>query len=688
MRPQILYNLFAPIENLDGIGTKTAKLLSKLDIFKVVDLLWQMPHSIICRKFVPNLMYARPGDIITLKIKIIKHEPNKQKSKPYKVICSDGTFDIVLNFFNAYPNTIAKNLPIDAEKFVSGKIEKFNNQWQINHPDYITSDITQIPQTEPVYGLTAGISNKMMQKFIKQALALTPKLDEWLDEHFLKNNILPSFNQALIQIHNPQSIEDLSQKNAARTRLAYDELLANQLALAMLRQRQKQKDALKICGNNMLRQKVLNMLDFELTNDQQQVLNEIYFDQAQNYKMMRLLQGDVGSGKTIVAFLAMLNAVECGFQACIMAPTEILASQHFETLLPMCEELNLNLELLTGKTKNKKLIYENLAKGKINIIVGTHALFQENVAFENLGLIVIDEQHRFGVHQRLSLSNKAKKADVLVMTATPIPRTLMLTAYGDMQSSQIMQMPKGRLPVITKVMNCDKLNDVIAALKEKVSDGAQAYWVCPLVEESEKTDLAAAQQRFEMLQKTFGTNVGLIHGKMKEAEKNQIMQDFQAKKFAVLVATTVIEVGVNVKNATIMIVEHAQRFGLAQLHQLRGRVKRGIKQGTCLLLYNTPCSAEAKERLAIMKETENGFEIAEKDLQLRGGGELLGTKQSGWQNFKIADLSMHKNLLITATNDAKFILQTDTSFTSERAKNLKNLLYLFEKDESAKTFKA
>ena len=432
------------------------------------------------------------------------------------------------------------------------------------------------------------------------------------------------------------------------------------------------------------------MLPFKLTNAQDKVLQEIFDDQASDNRMLRLLQGDVGSGKTIVALLTMLNAVECGTQAAIMAPTEILAKQHMETIAPLCEAIGLRAELLIGKVKGKarSKIIEDLAEGKIDILIGTHALFVEDVEFKDLACVIIDEQHRFGVHQRLNLSNKGNKADILVMTATPIPRSLILTAFGDMEYSKIDQLPEGRKPVDTRVMPLTKADDIVEALKNKLKQGARAYWVCPLVEESEKLDLAAAEQRFELLQKVFGNKVGLIHGKMKEKQKDEIMEQFKTGKISLLVATTVIEVGVNVPEATIMIIEHAERFGLAQLHQLRGRVKRGNNAATCLLLYGYPISSTARSRLQVMKETEDGFLIAEEDLKLRGGGEILGTRQSGFTNFRLADMSVHQGLLMTASQDAKMIVNSDPDLKSPRGEALRTLLYLFERDDAVKTYLA
>ena len=608
------------------------------------------------------------------------------------MICSDGTGDLVLSFFKVYPESIHKNLPVGEVRVVSGKVERFQGLLQMSHPDYIVKpeDMGAILGIEPVYPLTTGITNKMLNKIMKQALSVVPQFNEWQDEHYLKANNWPSFNQAIKLVHTPKSFANLEPNDIARTRLAYDELLANQLALAIVRERVKKQQGREIKGNGLLRKKVLQILPFNLTQAQEKVLKEISADQASPYRMLRLLQGDVGSGKTIVAFLTMLNAVECGAQAAIMAPTEILAKQHLETIQPLCEEIGLRAELLTGRVKGKTRakILQDLEDGKIDILIGTHALFVDDVTFKDLACVVIDEQHRFGVHQRLALSNKGNKADILVMTATPIPRSLVLTAYGDMEYSKIDQVPEGRKPVDTRVMPVAKIDVVVDALRRKLDEGCRAYWVCPLVEESEKTDLAAAEERFETLQKIFGDKVGLVHGKMKEKDKDAVMERFKKGELSLLVATTVIEVGVNVPEATVMIIEHAERFGLAQLHQLRGRIKRGFQASTCLLLYSYPLSETAHSRLNIMKETEDGFLIAEKDLELRGGGEILGTRQSGFNEFKLADMTVHKNLLLTANKDARMMLELDPQLTSNRGMALRVLLYLFERDDAVKTYLA
>lgn len=698
MRPEILYPLFKSINTLKGIGEKNYKLISHLAGEKIVDLLWHLPSGIIDRRYSPSLAEAVSGKICTLRVKIIDHQAPKTRKQPYRVLVEEVNPQVVvpeqmtLIFFKVYADSIAKNLPIGAERIISGKLEHFNGSWQMTHPDYIAKveDVSQIKTIETVYPLTAGVTNKMLNKQIRQALELTPQMPEWQDEHFLNRQKWGSFKQALFQAHHPMNYDDLQPQSLARSRLAYDELLANQLSLAIVRQRVKKQAGRTINGSGILRNRILAQLPFKLTDAQQRVLDEIYADQKAPYRMLRLLQGDVGSGKTIVALLVMLNAVECGTQAAIMAPTEILATQHFETIAPLCEQIGLKAELLTGRHKGKERqrILDDLGSGKINILIGTHALFQDDVNFQDLACVIVDEQHRFGVQQRLSLSAKGKAADVLVMTATPIPRTLVLTAYGDMEYSQIDQVPEGRKPVDTRTISLDKLPEVAQGLQRKIASGCRAYWVCPLVEESEKSDLAAAKERFESLQKIFGNTVGLVHGKMKDKEKDEIMNRFKSGEIKLLVATTVIEVGVNVPEATIMIIEHAERFGLAQLHQLRGRIKRGFEASTCLLLYGRQLSETARERLKIMRQSEDGFLIAEKDLELRGGGEILGTRQSGFCEFKLADMTCHKDLLRIANQDAKMILETDPNLKSPRGEALRILLYLFERDDAVKTYTA
>lgn len=693
MRPSVLYPLFAPVSSIRGVGEKHARLLANIEAEKVADLLWHLPYAVNDRRRVNNVTRMKNGEINTVKIRVVEHTPPKNRKQPYTVWTEDDAGNMLaLVFFKVYPESIAKNLPVGGERIVSGRAELFNGRWQMSHPDYIVTpeNSALIPEIEPVYGLTAGITNKFVRRLTAAALAALPALPEWLEPHFKQQEKMPSFAEALNRAHHPQSVDDLSPLSPARRRLAYDELLANQLALALVREKAKKQSGRQIAGDGCLRRQVQAGLSFSLTDAQERVLKEIYADQASPWRMLRLLQGDVGSGKTVVALLAMLNAVECGAQAAIMAPTEILAKQHFDSIAPLTEKIGVKTALLTGKIKGKarKELLAELQNGKIDILVGTHALFTEDVAFADLACAVIDEQHRFGVRQRLGLADKGRRADVLVMTATPIPRTLVLTAFGDMEYSKIDELPAGRKPVDTRVMPLEKTGDVIAAVKRKIETGERVYWVCPLVEESEKTDLAAAEERYDILRKTFGADVGLIHGKMKEKEKDEIMERFKSGAIKLLVATTVIEVGVNVPEATVMIIEHAERFGLAQLHQLRGRVKRGAKPATCLLLYGYPLSATARARLNIMRETEDGFVIAEEDLKLRGGGEILGTRQSGGEQFLLARMPEHQPLLFTANKDARMVAAADPELASPRGQALRTLLYLFERNEAVKTYLA
>ena len=692
MRPQVLFPLFTDVASLKGVGANYEKLIKKLCGDKVVDLLWHLPYSMIDRTYQPKIAFAQDGKIASIKVKVIEHIEPQSKKQPYKVLVEDSSGEMALIFFKVYKDSIKKNLPVGEMRLISGKVESFNGLKQMTHPDYIVKleDAAKVIGFEPVYPLTAGVSNKMLHKLIYQALQRVQDYPEWLEANFKAQKGLMNFREALIAAHFPKKLQDTEALSPSHIRLAYDELLANQLALALVRQKVKKQAGRVLKGDGNLRQKILSLLAFDLTDAQKRVLTEIYADMEAPFRMLRLLQGDVGSGKTVVAFLAMLNAVECGAQAAIMAPTEILAKQHLETMQELCSKIGVRCELLTGRVKGKarQKILDDLKEGKINILIGTHALFVDNVEFQDLAFVVVDEQHRFGVQQRLSLSNKGKQTDILVMTATPIPRTLVLTAYGDMEYSKIDEVPKGRKPVETSVLPLSKLNGVVEALARKLEQGCRAYWVCPLVEESEKIDLAAAEERFESLKKIFGDKVGLVHGKMKEAEKDAVMERFKKGEISLLVATTVIEVGVNVPEATIMIIEHAERFGLAQLHQLRGRIKRGFQASNCILMYGYPLSETSHARLNIMKETEDGFLIAEKDLELRGGGEILGNRQSGFSEFKIADLSVHKDLLYTANKDAKMIVAQDAALASPRGQALKILLYLFEQDDAVRTYLA
>lgn len=687
MRPEVLFPLFAPARSLPGIGPRLEALVEKLAGPKVVDLLWHLPSGLIDRRNRPAIAEVRDGDIATMEVTVGLHIPPRTKRLPYRVHVFDDTGEMQIVFFNARPEHVAKLLPEGQRRIVSGRVEFYQGAPQMTHPDHMIGldELADLPLLEPVYPLTAGLPLKAIQKAIRGALPRLPDLPEWQDGPWLKARGWAPWKNSLVAAHEPQSSADLESDASARARLAYDELLANQLALGLVRLRMRRLPGRSIAGDGHLRKKVEAALPFALTGAQLRALAEISTDMKSEHRMLRLLQGDVGSGKTVVALLAMLNAVEAGFQAAMMAPTEILARQHYTTLAPLCTAAGIRLELLTGREKGKRRedILMALANGDIDILVGTHALFQGDVTFSDLAFAVVDEQHRFGVHQRLMLTSKGGTGtDVLVMTATPIPRTLTLTAYGDMDVSKLDEKPPGRKPVDTRALPLDRLNDVVAGLNRALARGDQVYWVCPLVEESDEVDAAAAEERHRHLQSIFGEKVGLVHGRMKAADKDAVMARFQAGEIRILVATTVIEVGVNVPTATVMVIEHAERFGLAQLHQLRGRVGRGGDKSSCLLLYQAPLGETAAARIKIMRETEDGFRIAEEDLRLRGAGELLGTRQSGLPSFRLANIETQQELLAAAYDDARLILDRDTELESPRGQALRILLYLFERDEA------
>ncbi|MGH6815522.1 MAG: ATP-dependent DNA helicase RecG, partial [Hyphomicrobiaceae bacterium] len=603
-----------------------------------------------------------------------------------------GRLEIV--FFQAEGAFIERQLPVGAQRYVSGRIEHYNATAQMVHPDHIVAPeaLADLPLLEPVYPLTAGLSGKTVQKAVRQALDLVPPLPEWQDPHWLAARQWPSFDTALRRLHRPAETADASPASPVRRRLAYDEVLAGQLALVLVRGRFKAERGRSVAGDGRIRARIADALPFTLTSAQRTAVGEIAADMADPTRMLRLLQGDVGSGKTVVALLAMAIANEAGSQAALMAPTEVLARQHFETIAPMAKAASLRLGLLTGREKGKprRELLQRLATGDLDILIGTHALFQADVAFKDLALAVIDEQHRFGVHQRLALQAKGGPAgaDVLVMTATPIPRTLLMTHYGDLDVSRLTEKPPGRKPVTTTLVSLDRLEDMIHGLRRAVAAGAQVYWVCPLIEGSTQSDLAAAQERHAHLSQIFGENVGLLHGGLAGSAKDAVMAAFAAGRLQVLVATTVIEVGVNVPNATVMTIEHAERFGLAQLHQLRGRVGRGERQSHCVLLYKPPLGESAQARLETMRATEDGFLIAEKDLELRGGGEVLGARQSGLPEYRVADVPGFADLVAAARDDARLVLNGDPRLESPRGRALRQLLYLFECDEAVRLFRA
>jgi ATP-dependent DNA helicase RecG len=692
MRPAILFPLFAETRSLPGVGPRLEKLIAQVAGPRLRDLIFDLPTGVVDRSYRPKLINAESGRIATVMVNVLDHLAPRVKQQPYRVRCTDDTAMIELIFFHAHPDWLNKQLPVGERRVVSGRVERFNNRLQMPHPDYIVAPDEEFPSHEPVYGLTEGLPGKVLVKAIRSALDKVPALPEWQDPAFLKARGWASFGEVLRAAHAPMHEPDLDPKTAARQRLAYDELLANQLALMLIRRQMRAVNKGRVLkSEGRLKAKALAALSFTLTDAQIEALKEIKADMASPARMLRLLQGDVGSGKTVVAMMALLDAVEAGAQGALMAPTEILSRQHMAALQSLAEAAGVRMALLTGRERGpaRDAVLERLAAGGIDILVGTHALFSEDVAFRDLGLVVVDEQHRFGVHQRMTLQGKGERiTDVLVMTATPIPRTLALTAYGDMDVSRLHGRPPGRKPVETRVLPASRLDEVVEHLHTAIARGARAYWVCPLVEESEKIDLAAAEERAAELKATLGPAVGLVHGKMKPAERDAAMEKFKGGELSVLVATTVIEVGVDVPEATIMVVEHAERFGLAQLHQLRGRVGRGSGKSSCLLVYQAPIGETAKARLQTLRETDDGFVIAEEDLRLRGPGELLGTRQSGQLEFRMADVSVHGELLAAARDDAALILSRDPDLKSQRGEALRTLLYLFGRDEAVRYLRA
>ncbi|HEU4518382.1 MAG TPA: ATP-dependent DNA helicase RecG [Microvirga sp.] len=703
LRPSLLDPLFAPAAALPGVGPKIAPLLDRLlgepgRPARVLDLLLHAPTGGISRELKGSIADAPLGQPVTVSVTVAAHRPAPpgRARAPYKVLVEDETGDITLGFFNAPRARMEKLLPVGAQRFVSGTIELWDGMRQMVHPDRVLDErgIKDLPAVEAVYGLTEGLSSRMVGKFVGAALERLPPLPEWQDRSWLDRNGFPSIAAALLDLHRPAEATKLSEEELARSparrRLAYDEMLASQLALALVRSRMRRLPGRVNAGDGRLVAAIERQLPFTLTASQAQAIADIRRDLVADRRMLRLLQGDVGSGKTAVGLLAMASAIEAGRQAALMAPTEILARQHYERIAPLAREAGLTIALLTGRDRGaeRRAALAGLADGSVQIAIGTHALFQEGVAFHDLGLAVVDEQHRFGVHQRLALGSKGEAVDILVMTATPIPRTLALTYFGDMDVSVLSEKPAGRKPIATRLISADRTDEVVAGLRRALSSGDRVYWICPLVAESEIVDLAAAEERFADLQKVFGGEVGLVHGKLAGRDKDAAMESFAKGETKILVSTTVVEVGVDVPEATIMVIEHAERFGLAQLHQLRGRIGRGSRPSTCLLLYKGPLGHAAKARLEMLRETEDGFRIAEEDLRLRGEGEVLGTRQSGLPGFRLARLDADADLLGAARDDARLVIDRDPDLTGERGQALRTLLYLFERDAAVRLLRA
>lgn len=691
-RPESLSPLFRSLHSIKGVGDKLAALLTRYfgapdgQEAIALDILMHMPSGVVDRRRQVGIAEAYLNQIVTLRLHIDRHQPPPRGKEhvPHRVFAHDETGDVQLVFFRAQGGWVEKALPVGEERFVSGTIGFFNGEKQITHPDYIVEPdkFATLPLVEPVYPLTQGLSSKALAKLVRQVLDSLPELPEWIDPATMTERKWPSFGDAMRMVHTPASPGEAELWAPARMRLAYDEYLAGQLTLQLIRSTMVAARGVSRQFTGAITQRVAQALPFSLTEGQQRAVDEIRADLASPDRMSRLLQGDVGAGKTVVALMAMAAMAESGAQSAMMAPTELLASQHFKTLKPLCDAAGLGCELLTGKmpASERRAKLAGIASGETVVVVGTHALFQSGVEFRNLGLTVVDEQHRFGVHQRLALSEKGKHTDLLVMTATPIPRTLVLTHFGDMEVSVLREKPRGRQPIDTAVLSIGDYARVIARLQSRLAEGAQAFWVCPLVEESEHLDVVAAEDRFAELQKVFGDQVALVHGRMSAAAKQEVMQRFSANELKLLVATTVIEVGVDVPNASIMIIEHAERFGLAQLHQLRGRVGRGSQRSACLLLYKEPLSETAKARLETIKSTEDGFEIAERDLELRGQGDVLGTRQSGMPGYRLAVPDVHRHLLDYAHDDAKALLARNPGLIGPEGEAARTALYLFRKD--------
>ena len=680
MRPDVLNPLFAEVETLDGIGPKLRKPLAKLGLERVRDVLYHLPDRFVTRRAVADLDEVSEGEQIIVPLTPTEHRaPHRPGRGPYRVLATDPVGNVcALTYFGRASYSAKKLLPVGEKRWVAGRLDRYGDMLQIVHPDHVLAkaDAGLERLSEPVYALSEGLTQPKIISLVGQSMERAPALPEWIEPSLRDREDWPDWRSALARTHKGEDAP-------ARDRLAYDELFANALALMLVRADRRRKKGQVLKGDGRFRDRLA--LPFPLTGAQDRSNREIEGDLQQEAPMLRLLQGDVGAGKTVVALNAMLIANEAGAQAAMLAPTEILARQHFETLRQMAAPTGVNVALFTGRAKGREResILMGLLDGSIDIVVGTHAIFQDTVAYRNLGLVVIDEQHRFGVAQRLMLANKGKQTPhTLAMTATPIPRTLTLAQYGELDVSKLDELPPGRQAIDTRVASVDRLDEIVAGVERHVSTGQQAYWVCPMVRENDAVaeDIAAAEARFAALKERFGSDVVLVHGQLEPELKDAAMERFASGGAKLLVATTVIEVGVDVPNATLMVIEQAERFGLAQLHQLRGRVGRGSEKSVCLLLRSGNLSETARERLALMRETQDGFRLAEEDLRLRGGGELLGTRQSGEAAFRIASLEQITRLLPMADADARLLMERDGGLTSARGEAARILLYLMERD--------
>jgi len=692
MRSALLNPLFAPVTSLAGVGPKQDKLfrylLGRDETPRLIDLLLHLPASVIDRRARPKIRDAVPGTVVTLEVTVDRHRPTPARNSraPHLVYASDDTGDVVLTYFRAKPGYVEKLLPVGSKRYVSGTLQMFDGVPQIVHPDRVVDEVgfAKLTGIDPVYPLTEGLALGSLRRAMALALQKLPKLPEWTSPDVIRRCKFPPFAEALNRVHVPLELADILPDGPYWSRLAFDELLAGQLALALVRAQLRRPAGDRNAGDGHLRKKIIDALPYALTSSQRKAAAAIAEDLRQPVRMLRLLQGDVGSGKTVVALLAAAAVTEVGKQAALMAPTEILARQHIKTITPLAERAGLRVAILTGREKGKERreILARLAGGEIDFLVGTHALIQDDVVFKSLALAVVDEQHRFGVRERLALTGKGEAVDVLVLSATPIPRTLVLTYFGDMDVSELREKPAGRQPIDTRAIPMSRLSEVMEAVGRAIDKGKRVYWIVPLVEESETVALTDAEQRFESLRERFADKVGLVHGKLRGAEKDRVMAQFAGGEVSLLVATTVVEVGVDVPAATIMVIENAERFGLAQLHQLRGRIGRGSEASTCLLLYKEPLGEMSKARLKVIRETTDGFRIAEEDLKLRGEGDVLGVRQSGLPGYRIARSEVHAQLITQARDEALRIMKENPKLTGERGEALRCLLYLFERDEA------
>jgi ATP-dependent DNA helicase RecG len=692
MRPALLNPLFAPVTSLAGVGPKQDKLfrylLGRDETPRLIDLLLHLPASVIDRRARPKIRDAVPGTVVTLEVTVDRHRPTPARNSraPHLVYASDDTGDVVLTYFRAKPGYVEKLLPVGSKRYVSGTLQMFDGVPQIVHPDRVVDEagFAKLTGIDPVYPLTEGLALGSLRRAMALALQKLPKLPEWTSPDVIRRCKFPPFAEALNRVHVPLELADILPDGPYWSRLAFDELLAGQLALALVRAQLRRPAGDRNAGDGHLRKKIIDALPYALTSSQRKAAAAIAEDLRQPVRMLRLLQGDVGSGKTVVALLAAAAVTEVGKQAALMAPTEILARQHIKTITPLAERAGLRVAILTGREKGKERreILARLAGGEIDFLVGTHALIQDDVVFKSLALAVVDEQHRFGVRERLALTGKGEAVDVLVLSATPIPRTLVLTYFGDMDVSELREKPAGRQPIDTRAIPMSRLSEVMEAVGRAIDKGKRVYWIVPLVEESETVALTDAEQRFESLRERFADKVGLVHGKLRGAEKDRVMAQFAGGEVSLLVATTVVEVGVDVPAATIMVIENAERFGLAQLHQLRGRIGRGSEASTCLLLYKEPLGEMSKARLKVIRETTDGFRIAEEDLKLRGEGDVLGVRQSGLPGYRIARSEVHAQFITQARDEALRIMKENPKLTGERGEALRCLLYLFERDEA------